>query len=228
MMMQPKQWPLAAVPALVALLLIATVTVALMYLGFSLMPAQGGTEITQQLKHVALGFIVVIVALAGGVLAGLSLAQPLSGVALEALSARYEQSLGLAKSHDATSASVGLWRTVRVTLFALLFTVPALLLLTAVGLLFPPAVVITLPLKVAISAFAIAWDLLDYPLGTHGYGVRERVQFFRAHLGQVFGLGLTASLSLLIPGVGLLLLPIGVVGATDLAAALVSTRRQVG
>ncbi len=65
----------------------------------------------------------------------------------------------------------------------------------------------------------MAWDLLDYPFGLRGMRVRERLRFIRANFRAVLGFGACASLVLVIPGVGLLvLLPLGVAGATHLVA----------
>ena len=91
--------------------------------------------------------------------------------------------------------------------------------LLLIGLVFPPAIVVTVPLKLTVGALVVAWDLLDYPFGLRGVRVRERIAFIRANFRSVLGFGACASLVLLIPGVGLLvLLPLGVAGATQLVA----------
>jgi CysZ protein len=215
--LRPRNWPLASIPALVALVAFTLLATLSITGGLSLLPPSEDAFTWGHLKAILLHGLVIAVALVASALIAFSVAQPLSGGALETLSRRFEEAEGLTPSVAPSGAT---WRTVRVTVFALVVTVPLLVVLSLVGLLAPPALVVTIPLKVVVSSFALAWDLLDYPLSIHGLGVRERLRFVRAHLGAVFGLGLAASLSLLVPGLGLLLLPVGVVGATDLSLEL--------
>jgi uncharacterized protein involved in cysteine biosynthesis len=62
----------------------------------------------------------------------------------------------------------------------------------------------------------VAWDFFDYPLGHAGMGVRDRFDFMKKNFGGVFGLGFLAAFVLLVPCIGLFVLPVGVVAATDL------------
>src|SRR5580704_12913113 len=45
---------------------------------------------------------------------------------------------------------------------------PIIALLTVLGWVVPPAMVVTLPLKVLVGALMVAWDLVDYPLAMGG------------------------------------------------------------
>ena len=76
------------------------------------------------------------------------------------------------------------------------------------------SVVVTVPLKFVVTGVLAAYDLLDYPLSQRGQSVADRVAFIRANFAAVLGFGVATAALLLIPGVGLFLLPFGVAGAT--------------
>jgi CysZ protein len=161
--------------------------------------------------HVVLSVVAVLLA----VVVGLTLAQPVSGPALDALSRAYESSRGGLPRPDGTFWS-SVWRSLRVSLTALAVGAPLMAVLALIGLLLPPAVFVTVPLKAMVTALLIAWDMLDYPFSLRQMRVRERVAWMRTHLGAVLGFGLVAAASLLVPLLGLLMLPIGVTAATHL------------
>jgi uncharacterized protein involved in cysteine biosynthesis len=123
---------------------------------------------------------------------------------------------------------MALLRPLAVNLIALVIGLPILALLTLVDVLFPPAAVVCVPLKFVMSALMIAWDFLDYPLSMRGLSVGARLAWVRANFGATLGLGLAAGFVLLVPGVGLLLLPVGVAGAARLAALLTPPRSTTG
>ncbi len=148
-------------------------------------------------------------------LVGVALAQPLSGPALDDLARTHEAALGGVVRPDGPLLD-GVLRGLRVTLTSLAVALPVLGLLTVVELFVPPAMVVTLPLKFAVTALLVAWDMLDYPLSQRQMGVRARLAWMRANLGAAFSFGAMAALVLLVPGAGLFVLPIGVAGATHL------------
>lgn len=148
----------------------------------------------------------------------MSLAQPLSGFALDAIARKQELARGGRVWPDQPLVA-GALRSLRVTLTALALGLPVLGLLALVTFLFPPAGVVTIPLKFVVTALMIAWDFLDYPLSVRGVSVPGRLRFLGAHFAAVLGFGLAAGFVLLVPGVGLFLLPIGVAGATRLVLA---------
>ncbi len=152
-----------------------------------------------------------------------ALAQPLSGFALDALSKRQERSLG-GPSRTGPAFFDALLGSLKVTLVGLLVGLPALLALTVASFLLPPLAFITVPLKVVVVGLLAAWDFLDYPFSLRSMGLRARVDFFTEHFAAVLGFGVTVALLLLVPGVGLFLLPIGVIAGTRL---VVSTERDV-
>jgi CysZ protein len=71
-------------------------------------------------------------------------------------------------------------------------------------------------LKFVVSSLVIAWDLLDYPFGLRAMGVRARLGWMRENLGAVLLFGASTGALLLIPLLGLFVLPCGVVAATEL------------
>jgi uncharacterized protein involved in cysteine biosynthesis len=103
---------------------------------------------------------------------------------------------------------------------ALAVGVPLLAGLTAVGWLAPPALAVTVPLKVVVASLLVAWDLVDYPLALHGVGLRDRLRWFGRRIGSTLGFGLAAVVFFSVPGLGLLALPFGVAGAARLVGDL--------
>jgi CysZ protein len=81
---------------------------------------------------------------------------------------------------------------------------------------FAPAAVVTVPLKLLIGGWLMAWNFLDYPFGLRGMGLGDGVRWVGKHLGAVTVFGLAWWLLVLFPGAVLLLLPMGVAGATRL------------
>lgn len=209
----PSVWPWATVPVVVA---------ALLFGGSTALAIWGGGELVAHLvdpAHVVWSWALKIVLWIAGVLIGffvaLSLAQPISGFALEAIARRQERALGGRTWPDQPFVR-GVFRSLRVSLTALAATLPILALLAVVTLLFPPASIVTVPLKLIVTGLAAAYDFLDYPFSVRGVDVAARVAFMRANFWAVLGFGLSAAALLLIPGMALFLLPIGVAGAARL------------
>ncbi|MBX3229396.1 MAG: EI24 domain-containing protein [Labilithrix sp.] len=214
---RPKMWGWAAIPIFVATLLFGATGALAIWGGASLADQvlSGATSGWAAAGLWGLRVLFWIVGLLLAFLLALTLAQPLSGFALDAIARRQELALG-GRTWPDQPLFPSLFRSLRVTLFALAVSLPLLLLLSVVTLLFPPASVVTVPLKLAVAGFAISYDFLDYPLGLRGEEVGARAAFLRRHAAAVLGFGLAASVVLLVPGLGLLLLPFGVAGATRL------------
>jgi CysZ protein len=213
---RPRNWGYASVPAVVAVVLTGLFGAALVSLSVwasgKILDPSSGTAAEVGLWILRVVFSLVAILLAG--LLGLTLAQPVSGFALDELSRRQEREL--AQGREWPEAPGAFFRSLRVTFFGLGFGVLTVLSLSVITFFIPIAGVVTIPLKFYVTALVVAWDLLDYPLGLRGLGVRARIRWFTEHLPSVSGLGLAAGALLLIPGLGLLLLPIGVAGATRL------------
>lgn len=216
--LRPKSWPWALVPVVVALVLVVGFGASLGTLVWRLTAAWRHAEGLRA----ALGWLGAVSALLGAAVASLlgalSLAQPLSGFALDTLSRQQEVALGGPERPDGDFWETT-WRGLRVTLTALAVALPIILVLSVVGLVVPFAFVVTVPLKFVVTGLLVAWDFLDYPLGLRGMAVRTRFAFVRVNLRGVLAFGLGMAGLLLIPGVGLLMLPIGVVAGTQLVVA---------
>jgi CysZ protein len=213
----PSVWPFACVPVLTALALAC----GLGGLGVS-QSGRIARWLLGEEANAAGSWAVTIVAGAllmflAAVLA-LALAQPLSGWALEAISRRQEQRL-TGRCPPEPSFLRSLWIGVRCSLFIVAAGGLITLVLLPITLVFPPAAVVTVPLKILTAAWFLAWDLIDYPLGLRGRGIRARLRWASANFASFTTFGLLWAAVLLVPGVFLLVLPLGVAGATRLAVA---------
>src|SRR5205823_3537268 len=92
-------------------------------------------------------------------------------------------------------------------------------LLFAIGIIFPAALIVTMPLKFLLTAWLVAWNFIDYPLSLHGHGVGARLAWAGRHWEAFTAFGLVWAAFLLIPGIFLFILPMGVAGATQLVVA---------
>lgn len=216
----PSSWGWAMVPVLVASLLFGGAFGGAIWLGNRLSerllwdPGDGTWTLVGlwalRILFYAVGLIVAAVL-------ALSLAQPLSGFALEALARKQERALGGPAWPDQPFFASSV-RALRVSLVGLAVGLPILGLLTLVTFLAPPAGVVTVPLKFLVAGLMAAYDFIDYPFSIRGGGVRDRVRFMNENVWAVLGFGCACAGVLLVPGAALLLLPFGVVGATRLVS----------
>jgi CysZ protein len=218
---RPSVWGWALIPVAVATLLFG---------GFLALAIWGGSELAQRivdptsssaLATAGSWAIKILLWLVGAIVAfvvAISLAQPLSGFALDAIARRQELALGGRTWPDQPAIASAL-RSLRVSLTALAVSLPILAFLAVVTLFVPPASIVTVPLKFLVTGLTIAYDFIDYPIGLRGGGVSDRAAFMRHNFWAVLGFGVAAAGVLLIPGVGLFLLPFGVAGATRLVVA---------
>jgi len=217
----PSAWGWAAVPVLMA---------AVLFAGAGALAIWGGSELLERfVVHAGEGawavaslwllrIVLWLVGLVVAFVVAASLAQPLSGFALEELARKQEVALG-GRTWPSGSFFAGALRSLRVSLTALAVGLPLLAGLSLVTFLVPPAAVVTVPLKFVVTGVLAAYDLLDYPLSVRGLGVRERLAFMRANAAAVLGFGVAAAALLVVPGFGLLLLPFGAAGATRMVVA---------
>ena len=214
---RPSVWPYAAVPMIATCVL----TIALAVLGIwgahaALDSLSGALDnAIGHVGYVATEVIVYVVIVGTAVLLASSLAQPLSGPALDAIVREQEKAFGRAPAEGAPFFE-SVVRSIKITLMTLAMGVPIFVVLSIVELLFPPAIVITFPLKLVASSLLAAWNLLDYPFSLRRMDFGARVDFYRANLSSCFGFGLPVAIIALVPLVGLLMLPVGVAGATRL------------
>lgn len=198
----PRVWPRALVPMLAALVLFG---------GLTALGIFGATVLTHGVFVVLLAIPVVLLSL---VLA-LALAQPLSGWALDGIVRAQRRELGLPELPEGSIAATML-SSLGAALLALAIGAPLIALLTVVGWVAPPAVIVTIPLKILVGALMVAWDLADYPLAMQRATVGDRFRWAGRNFGAFLGFGLAATAFFAIPGFGLLALPCGVAGAARL------------
>jgi len=217
----PSAWGWASIPVLVATVLFG---------GTAALAVWGGSELSHRLLWDqgdgawtvagiwALRVLLWALGLVVAFVVAMSLAQPLSGFALEAVARKQELALGGRAWPDQPLLG-GALRSLRVSLTALAIGLPVLAVLAVVTFVVPPAGVVTIPLKFLVTGVLAAYDLLDYPLSLRGKGVRERVQFMKENLSAVLGFGVAVAALLLVPGMGLFLLPFGAAGAARMVVA---------
>ena len=127
------------------------------------------------------------------------------------------------KAHLISTSGAG-WRSdrgwaramvegVKLVVFQLVITLIAL----ALGFLFPP---IGAPLGILVAVFLSGLDFLDVPLSARGLPLRKKLGLIGRHKSLALGFGAASYLMLLIPGINLLSLPVGVIGATLLTDRL--------
>ena len=219
----PSAWGWAMIPVLVATALFA---------GTGTLAVVGGSDLAQHIigtsdasagawSTIGVWALKLVFWAIGMVLAfvvAMTLAQPLSGFALDRLARKQDLAMGGRAWPDQPLVE-GAVRSLRVSLTALAIGLPILGALALVTFLFPPAGVVTVPLKFVVTGVLAAYDLLDYPLSQRGYTVRDRLVFMRTNFAAVLGFGVATAALLMIPGAGLLLLPFGVAAATRMVRA---------
>jgi CysZ protein len=214
----PRVVPLAAVPAAIALVLTIALGVATVQLVPSWIESLLGTG-----SGVSWAVLVAVAKIAGTLIAlfaslaiAFGLAQPLSGPALDRIVRHAEADMG-APAWPPTSLLDDVLRAVQTQLIGYAISLPILAVLLVVGMIFPPAVVITFPLKLLVVTALVAWDICDYPLSIRGVAVRTRLRFMQRNFKAMLGFGVAlALLSVFLPCTLLLVLPAGVAGAARL------------
>ncbi|HTU22790.1 MAG TPA: EI24 domain-containing protein [Gemmataceae bacterium] len=169
---------------------------------------------------IALAVVGVIVAM----LVALSLAQPLSAFALESVSHAQETAL-MGSAAPKTSFFASLVSTAKAVAVALLIGGTLLAILFLISFFFPPAAVVTVPLKVLVCGWMLAWDFIDYPLAMRGVGLEGRFAWVGRNFVAFTLFGVLWALLLVVPGMQLVILPMGVAGATRLVVADEIVRR---
>jgi CysZ protein len=213
----PSVWGYALIPALMALLLLLVFLVSGVWGALHGLDALLG-EVSGIWATAGMWLLKGVLALLSLLLApilALLLAQPLSGFALEGIVRAQERALGQQPSAQ-SGLLESMLRATAITLFALALGLPALSALFMVGFLFPPALVVTVPLKFVVSGWMLAWNFFDYPLSLRRMGLGQRLAWLVRNFGAFTAFGLAWTVLVFMPGVVLLLLPMGVAGATRL------------
>lgn len=216
-LLTPSIWPWALVPGAIMLLLLCGVTGFGWWGAAELLAGAFGSErhfwgaIGYWTSMILSAFLVFLVAL----LAALTLAQPLAGFALERIAHAQEFQL-TGNRRAALPYFAALWLNLRTVAVSVALGGPALILLFAVNLIYPPVAMVTVPLKFLVCSWILAWDFLDYPLGLRELGVRARIRWVARHFGAYTTFGALWTTICVVPGIALFVLPIGVAGATRL------------
>lgn len=210
----PRLWLRALAPVVTALVLTTVLGAIGVWQAIALAHRAWGGGFAATL----LGLAVCVAAIVLALIVGISLAQPLSGWALDAIVRAQQAALCVPAAAHGEKRANGTLGSFASALLAMAIGIPAVVTLTAIGWVFPPATIATLPLKLLVAGVLLAWDLLDYPLAARGLTLRGRLRWCAAHWGAVVGFGLGAELFFVIPGLGLLALPCGVAGAARLVA----------
>ncbi len=140
------------------------------------------------------------------------LAAPFNGLLAE----RVEKMIGSAGSAPPPSADPG-WRDLLLSPFAelrkLLYFVAWAIPLLALSLV--PAVNVVAPVLWAVStAWMLALEYADYPLGNRGLTLRDQRRLLRRHWPLALGFGGMTLLLTLVPVLNFLAMPAAVIGAT--------------
>ena len=216
----PRVWGYALVPMAMLLLLSCGLTGLAIwgshYFGNTLIDPDVGAwgEIGRWTLMIALDLVGVVAAL----ILALSLAQPLSGFALEAVAHAQEIAL-TGTAAPKTSFFASLVSTAKAVVIALLVGGTSLVILFLISFFFPPAAVVTVPLKLLVCGWMLAWDFIDYPLAMRGVGLEGRFAWVGRNFGAFTLFGVMWALLLVVPGMQLVILPMGVAGATRLVVA---------
>jgi CysZ protein len=214
----PSAWGWAMIPALAAAVLFGGGSALAIWAGSALSERIVGDVAAHGWAVLGMWTLRVLLWALGLVLAfviAMSLAQPLSGFALDAVARKQERALGGRTWPDQPLVTSAL-RSLRVSLTGLFIGLPILAVLALTTIFIPRAAAVTIPLKFVVTGLITAYDMLDYPLSLRGEDVSARLRFISANFSAVLGFGVAAAAVLLIPGAALFLLPFGVAGATRL------------
>ena len=213
----PRVWGYALVPVGMMLLLTCGLAVAGVWGAgraseavFGAAPGAWG-----QVGSWALTVSLALVGFAVALLLALVMAQPLSGWALERISHAQERAM-TGHAGPRSSFLLSFLVTLQAVLLSLAVGGPVLAVLFTINFFFPPAAVVTVPLKFLVCGWMLAWDFIDYPLAMRGVGLERRFAWVGRNFGAFTLFGLLWALMVVLPGVVLLVLPMGVAGATRL------------
>ncbi len=145
-----------------------------------------------------------------------------AGPLYEWLSAAVEREVTGQVSEEPFSIRAMLGDLVRGVTYALLLLFIELWVLLF-GLIFAP---VTIVLALAGSAVLLSMEYMEYPMERRRMRLRARFAFTRRHFWEVLGLGLPILFGLLVPFVGALSLPVGVVGGTLLFLQVTGDERH--
>ncbi len=221
-----RLWPLAMTPSLALLALLATTGSLAAKLYAWLIERAGGLATHGTAGSIGLWITKVLVALALVVVAFV-----VSVVFVPAVSAPFMDRIAArldARKFNEPPFIEGVWRSVRVALAGLVvFGIPQLML-AALGALIAPLSWLFGAIAWFVSALALAYDALDWPLARRGLGARARIAWMGEHKSTVAGLGLGVWLISIVPLLSLVLLAGIVAGGVALVNQLEGEEGAIG
>ena len=200
----------------ISLVPIGATIVLLIGLAFGLAWAVG--EVAQVFNSVALRTtlraIVLLLALIGGYFLYLPLARILLAPFSEVLSRRaHELHRGERLVGRGGSWFGSMIEGAKLIGFQLVLVIAAI----GIGIIFPP---IGLPIGSLLAILACSLDFYDIPLSVRQQTLREKLRLIGRHAPLTLGFGTAAWLTMFVPGINILLLPAGVIGATILISEI--------
>jgi len=203
----PSLWPLAILPALLALVLLSAGAVAGVYLiprvENAFAPTPGAWP---EWLELPVSLLLWTATIGAGAFLGLGVALLLVAPILDLLSRRVETKA----RGRAEDASAGLAWEIKQSLRAALYFILAAPVVFALGLI----PVVGPFLSVMLGARAVAMQMTDFALTRHGADLAGKVAWHRRWLPESQGFGLAGMLGLLVPFANVLLGPSLVTGAT--------------
>lgn len=220
----PQSYPFALVPALIFVVLeVSFVALSVRVLSPWVHAAFSGDSALRNFGATALSWLSVAVGCVLGWFFAALATPVLSAPALERIVGIVEADLG-APPRRPLGTLAEFACGLRATALGVTLFVPPVLALTLLEFALPPVSVVTTPLKLALGALGVSWNLLDYPLTLRGIGARARLAFVKEHAASAFGFGVAFGLSFWLPCCGILLLPVGAAAATELYDTLTRAR----
>lgn len=204
-------------PALLALSLIPVALTVVVVLLF----AFGGAWLIGQLFSGMVGdqlrWLAEVVIFLLALLLGYFIYLPLARVLLAPFSEALSRKAHAISTGETTRSGLGWGRAMLEGLKVALLSLSVALMALVLGIIFPP---IGTPLGIVVAVFVCGLDFLDMPLSARGMRLGKKLRVIGRNKSLALGFGAAGYLMLLIPGVNLLSLPVGVIGATLLADQL--------
>jgi CysZ protein len=214
----PPLWPLAALPALLAVTLGGAGLVGSLYFVPRVEAALGPSrERVGDVLALLASIVLALLTLATGAMLGLGIALALTAPLLDLLSQKAERrEQGLLVDQGR-----GLGFEIRQSLRGAFFFAAAVPLAFLIGLV-PFA---GPPLATLWGAFALAFQFTDGPLSRRGRSFSEKLRWHREWRPEALGFGLAGLVTLIVPFANLLVAPALTVGAARLVLELSGSGR---
>jgi CysZ protein len=141
--------------------------------------------------------------------------QPMCALALDVVT-REQGWRAARRSWTADAPTEVPFRSFEATICSLAASLPPLAILTLGAFRFPRVAYPLAAVALVISGLSLAWNFAEYPLSRRDLGFAQRARWMRKYLGAVLGFGLTCAVLLVVPVIGLLVVPAGIAGAARL------------